>query len=259
MFCQNWHLKIKWPRAWNMSAHQSKKVHRSQPERDLSRPDRALFQPECAWSAIFRTESAFWQAKRIHCRSERDLCRSEGDLYQSERDSLVLRGPLTSWKVILSATSRSVTWSPKILDLRKCPNPIRTSLGHQIFSGTIFGQYISYSKFHAFSTLWASGAQFSELHRLYDSLCTSVTDRGHLACRNWFINVISNKKYLDKSWTPKQFGHFLHNIFWLALDFGLDRTWEMFESCTSSLVIPYRLSSVCWSKRALRRHGKFPW
>ena len=62
--------------------------------------------------------------------------------------------------------TRVVNRSPKILDLRKCPNPIRISVGHQIISWTIFGQDISYSKFHAFSTLWASGAQFSERHRI---------------------------------------------------------------------------------------------
>ena len=50
----------------------------------------------------------------------------------------------------MHSSSRGVNRSPKILDLRKCPNLIRTSVGHLIFSLTIFEQVISYSKFHAF-------------------------------------------------------------------------------------------------------------
>ena len=65
--------------------------------------------------------------------------------------------PISLWVPI-----RGVNRSPKILDLRKCPNPIRTSVGHPIFSWTIFGQAISYNKFLAFFDLWAFGAQFSE-------------------------------------------------------------------------------------------------
>ena len=57
--------------------------------------------------------------------------------------SLVLFLPLTS-------AARGVNRSPKFLDLRKCPNPIRTSVGHPIFSWTIFGQNFSCSKFYAF-------------------------------------------------------------------------------------------------------------
>ena len=48
------------------------------------------------------------------------------------------------------------------MDLRKCLNPIRTSVGHPVFSWTIFGQGINCSKIHAFFTLWAYGAQFIE-------------------------------------------------------------------------------------------------
>ena len=54
------------------------------------------------------------------------------------------------------------------------------------------------------------------------SFCTSVTIREHLTCREHYTNVMSYEKYLDHFWTSKQLGHFLDNIFWLALDFGLD-------------------------------------
>ena len=47
-----------------------------------------------------------------------------------------------------------VNWSPTILDLRKCQNPIRTSVGHPTFSWTVFGQAMSYSTFYAFFYIW---------------------------------------------------------------------------------------------------------
>ena len=83
------------------------------------------------------------------------------------------------------------------MDIRKCPNLIRTSVGHLICSWTIFGQAISY--------IW-------QIHdndiALCISLCTSVVAREHLAFRKQFINIVSNDKCLDNFWTPKHFGHF---------------------------------------------------
>ena len=53
----------------------------------------------------------------------------------------------------LEIYTRVVNQNPKFLDFRKSPNPIRTSVGFPIFSWTVFEPAISYSKFHAFSTL----------------------------------------------------------------------------------------------------------
>ena len=54
---------------------------------------------------------------------------------------------VVEWPRVWSVSTRGVNWSPKILDLRKCPNPVRASVDHPIFSWTIFEQAISHSKF----------------------------------------------------------------------------------------------------------------
>ena len=77
--------------------------------------------------------------------------------------------------------------SPKISDLRKCPNPIRTSVGHPIFSWTIFGRAISLTNSTHFSTLWVYGTQVSEDNAMRVSFCASVTIREHLPCREQFM------------------------------------------------------------------------
>ena len=106
--------------------------------------------------------------------------------------------------------TRGVNRRPKIVDLRKCPNPIRTLVGHLIFSWAIFGQAISHGKFHAlFHPCGIMEHNSRNDITLCVSLCTSVTQ----ACREQFINVMSNDKYLDNLWTPKHFGYFLDNIF----------------------------------------------
>ena len=55
--------------------------------------------------------------------------------------------------ILCSVHTRGVNRSPKISELRKCPNTIRTLVGHPIFSWTSFGQAISCRKFHAFHDL----------------------------------------------------------------------------------------------------------
>ena len=109
---------------------------------------------------------------------------------------------------------RGVNRSPKISDLQKCPNPIRTSVGYPTFSWTIFGQAISHIKYHAFSTPYG----LMEHNLMNDialcvSLCTSVIAREQLACREQVINVMINDTHLDNFWTSEHFGHFLDNIF----------------------------------------------
>ena len=53
-------------------------------------------------------------------------------------------------------------------------------------------------------------------------LSTSVAVREHMACREYFINVMGNDKYLDNSGRQNILDA-LGRHFWLALNFGLDR------------------------------------
>ena len=57
--------------------------------------------------------------------------------------------------------TRGVNRVPKVWCLRKCPNPIWTSVGYLIFAWTIFRKAIRYSKLHAVLTLLVYGAQIS--------------------------------------------------------------------------------------------------
>ena len=51
--------------------------------------------------------------------------------------------------------------------------------------------------------------------------------REHLACKEQFLNVISNDKYLDNFWTPRHFGHLLDDI--SGCNWTLD--WTGFVKC----------------------------
>ena len=90
-------------------------------------------------------------------------------------------------------TRACVNWSPKNLDLRKCPSPIRTSVGQAIFSRIIFGQAITYTNIRAFlNFIQVYKAQFSERYcNVCFSLC--ISDREYLTCRDQFVNI-SNEK-----------------------------------------------------------------
>ena len=103
----------------------------------------------------------------------------------------------------------------------------------EYFLGQVLDRPLVKANFTHFSILWAYGAQFSERYCMCVSLCTSVTVREHLACREQVVNIMGNKKYLDNFWTPKHFGHFWRHL-WLALDFKFDRIWETSESYTTS-------------------------
>ena len=89
-------------------------------------------------------------------------------------------------KVLIS--DRGVNRNPKILDLRKCPKPIQTSVGHPIFTWTVFGTAINYNKFRAFFDPIGLGTECKSVSGIAMCifLCTSVTVREHLACGEHF-------------------------------------------------------------------------
>ena len=92
---------------------------------------------------------------------------------------------------------RGVNRSLKFGTSEKSPSPFRTSVGQPIFSWTIFGQAISYNKVNAFFDLKVYGPQFSNRFcNVRFSLSISDSQR-NLACREQFINIICNDKYLD--------------------------------------------------------------
>ena len=80
------------------------------------------------------------------------------------------------------------------------------SVGHPSFSWTVLDRPLVITNFTHFSTLWAYGAQISE--PMCIPLCTSVTNREHLLCREHFLNTTSKGKYLDIFWTPKHYVYF---------------------------------------------------
>ena len=61
----------------------------------------------------------------------------------------------------------------------------------------IFGQAINYRKFHSFLT--AGLMKYNSVNDIAMCvfLCTSVTAREHLACREQFINIM-NHKYFER-------------------------------------------------------------
>ena len=172
--------------------------------------------------------------------------------------SLLILGYVTSFQLwrqswtrqikYLELYTRGVNRSPKILDLRKCPNPIRNSVGHLIFSWKVF-RVINYSKFHAFFDPMGTGCtnQWTVLQCTYIYLCTSVTIRQHLACRKHFLDVISIDEYWDNFGRQNILDIFGH--FWLALDFGL----RGYEKCPDLTLLLY--INQFWARiQKLRRH-----
>ena len=89
-----------------------------------------------------------------------------------------------------------------------------------------------------------SWAQFSERHCNVRFFSKSVTVREHLACEEKLINVMGNDKLGNNFWTLKLFGHFFGRHLSLALDFGLDRIWEMSKYYINSANALTRLSGV---------------
>ena len=114
-----------------------------------------------------------------------------------------------------------VNQSIKISDLRKCINPIRTSVVQPIFSWTWTGHWQQQT-----SRIFRRHRFMARNSVIDTAICVSlikmVTFREHLPSKEQFINIIGNANYLTI------FGH--QNIssifrlyFWLALDVGLDR------------------------------------
>ena len=91
-----------------------------------------------------------------------------------------------------------------------------------IFLGQFLDRPLAIENFMNFSTLWAYRVQFSEGYCIV-RFSPSISDREHLACREQFINVMSNDKYLVNFLDVKTFWTFFGQHFWLALDFELDR------------------------------------
>ena len=96
-------------------------------------------------------------------------------------------------------TTKCVNRSPKSLDLQKFPNPIRTSVGHPIFSWTIFDNFCL--------SLYISNSQR-----------TSGMQETIYKYNEWW-------QIFEQFLGAKTLDIFGQN-FWLALDFRLDRIWE---------------------------------
>ena len=131
----------------------------------------------------------------------------------------------------LELYTRGVNRSPKILDLRKCPNPIRNSVGHLIFSWKVFFGSLIIATFTLFSTLWAHGAQISER---YCNVLTFISTDQWQSDNIWHAG---NTFKCNEYW--RIFGQFLDaKAFWTFLNISgkiwtLDwREYEKFPNLT---------------------------
>ena len=121
----------------------------------------------------------------------------------------------------MRVTTRGVKRGPKFLDLRKSPNPIRTSVGQPIFSWTIFGHgfIANLTQFSVF-IFTEHGSVYAQYCSVRFSLLTS--DREHKACITQLINA---ELYID-IWIIFGRRNVLDTFgrhFRLTLDFGSDR------------------------------------
>ena len=130
--------------------------------------------------------------------------------------------------------NRSVNRSPKILDLGKCPNPIRTWSVIQYFLEQFLDRPLVIANFKHFATLLAHGAQFVEWYciarfSLYisDSQRIFSMQETVYKCSEWW-------QIFGQLLDAKTFWIYFGQCLWLALDFGLEMNWEMSESYTSN-------------------------